>query len=50
LEESLRGHREVIAQITAPLDRHMIEPMVVEEFMSMSINVHAITSFRCSDV
>jgi hypothetical protein len=46
VEGSLRSHPEVNAQTRAPLDRQAIEPVVVEEFVRMSIRVHAVTFFR----
>jgi hypothetical protein len=42
VEESLRGHSGISAQTIVPLDRHKIEPVIVEEFVGMSICVHAI--------
>jgi hypothetical protein len=33
VEESLRGYTEVSAQTPAPLDRHLIEPVVIEDFV-----------------
>jgi hypothetical protein len=40
VEESLRGHTGVSAQTRAPLDRQEIEPVIVEEFMTVNIGVH----------